>query len=93
MERDLLLCIAHDEGWELVMDKPENRLLRFERGDFRIDIWTSTCTIGLQKCRGKMRGDFTYFKSVHPDKVPSFFESPEKKIDNLKETSRNRNWG
>jgi len=39
--------LAEQLGYQILFEKPENKLIRFRRNDKKIDVWFSTMTIGI----------------------------------------------
>lgn len=65
MDKEHLKCLTHDEGWEVQFEKPDNRLVRFAKGNIRIDVWYSVMTVGIYEYRKQA----TYERQVSEERL------------------------
>lgn len=55
-EQYIDIAVAFD--FELIFEKPDNKLLRFQRFPVKVDVWYSSGTIGLYYPGGKTQQFF-----------------------------------
>lgn len=66
IDRDQLMCAMYDAGYEAILERPENKLVRFAKDDTTsyIDVWYSTGTVGIQR-----NGNTRYVRDMTIDKI------------------------
>jgi hypothetical protein len=80
IDSDQIKCLADDNGWEVTMERPENRLVRVCKGkDKCMDIWYSTGTVGIHKGRTtRTRSGFIdsrYRKGLELEEITNLLKS------------------
>lgn len=70
--------LSDDYGYSMILEKPENKLMRFQRGDWWIDVWHSTMTVGIYfRARNKK-----YIRNVSLDELKYIFTDPKELCEN-----------
>lgn len=70
MIKEYLFEIAEDFGWKFDRTHGNGWVHRFTRGDYMIDVWPRTMTIGIYKKHVQSK----YFYDMTDEKIVQFFE-------------------
>ena len=76
--QEKLKFLADDYGYSMLWDKPDNKLVRFEKGIFWVDVWYTTMTVAVHKeTKGRWKRDVKYIKGVTMDSLSNIFDETE----------------
>lgn len=73
MDTEKVKCMADDAGWDVLLEKPDQKLTRFVRDNVRVDVWNSKSgTVAILLPHRPSR----YFHYVTETKLEQIFNDP-----------------